>query len=100
MDLTKFQGALPYTSELFGIYQPLLGWKSKRTKQVHHTEKQRLVSSAIQNLIKATPSRAELVRRPRPIGPDDLVPGDLPGWLRTQGAHQFRSQLALFVQQT
>lgn len=25
-----FKGILPYASEVFGIYQPLLGWKSKR----------------------------------------------------------------------
>jgi len=30
IDLTKFTETLPYASELFGIYQPLLGWKSKR----------------------------------------------------------------------
>ena len=25
-----YKGILPYASELFGVYQPLLGWKSKR----------------------------------------------------------------------
>ena len=30
LDFTKFSQTLPYASELFGIYQPLLGWKSKR----------------------------------------------------------------------
>ncbi|MEO8153011.1 MAG: hypothetical protein ABI605_08075 [Rhizobacter sp.] len=28
----NYKGVLPYASELFGVYQPLLGWKSKR----HH----------------------------------------------------------------
>ena len=28
-----FKGILPYASEVFGIYQPLLGWKSKRIAQ-------------------------------------------------------------------
>lgn len=32
-DLTKYTGVLPYASEMFGIYQPLLGWKSKRIAQ-------------------------------------------------------------------
>lgn len=32
-DLTEYKGTLPYASELFGVYQPLLGWKSKRIKQ-------------------------------------------------------------------
>ena len=25
-----FKGILPYASEIFGVYQPLLGWKSRR----------------------------------------------------------------------
>ncbi|MGA9188732.1 MAG: hypothetical protein WB014_09300 [Methanosarcina sp.] len=29
-DLTVYTSVLPYASELFGVYQPLLGWKSKR----------------------------------------------------------------------
>ncbi|MET0299307.1 MAG: hypothetical protein ABW036_06085, partial [Flavitalea sp.] len=29
-DLMDYTSILPYASELFGIYQPLLGWKSKR----------------------------------------------------------------------
>jgi hypothetical protein len=29
-DLTSYTSVLPYASELFGVYQPLLGWKSKR----------------------------------------------------------------------
>jgi hypothetical protein len=29
-DLTDYKGVLPSASEIFGVYQPLLGWKSKR----------------------------------------------------------------------
>ena len=29
-DLTSYTTVLPYDSEMFGVYQPLLGWKSKR----------------------------------------------------------------------
>lgn len=32
-DLTSYTTVLPYASELFGVYQPLLGWKSKRIQQ-------------------------------------------------------------------
>jgi hypothetical protein len=28
-DLRKFAGCLPYASELYGVHQPLLGWKSR-----------------------------------------------------------------------
>lgn len=30
---TDYEGILPYASELFGIYQPLLGWKSRLTSK-------------------------------------------------------------------
>jgi hypothetical protein len=29
-DLSDYKGVLPYSSELFGVYQTLIGWKSKR----------------------------------------------------------------------
>src|SRR4051812_33906716 len=29
-DLTDYTSILPYASELFGVYQPLIGWRSKR----------------------------------------------------------------------
>lgn len=29
-NLNNYRGVLPYSSEIFGIYQPLLGWKSNR----------------------------------------------------------------------
>jgi hypothetical protein len=29
----EFKNTLPYASEIFGIYQPLLGWKSKRIQE-------------------------------------------------------------------
>lgn len=31
-DLEKYIGVLPYDSELFGVYQSLLGWKAKRAQ--------------------------------------------------------------------
>lgn len=33
IDFAKFNGTLPYASELFGVFQPLLGWRSRRTKE-------------------------------------------------------------------
>ena len=32
-DLKPYEGTLPYASELYGIYQPLLGWRSQRTQR-------------------------------------------------------------------
>ncbi len=33
INFDKFKNSLPYASEMYGIYQPLLGWKSKRMLQ-------------------------------------------------------------------
>jgi hypothetical protein len=32
-NLSAFKNILPYASEIFGVYQPLLGWKSKRSSE-------------------------------------------------------------------
>jgi hypothetical protein len=29
----RFEGSLPYASKLYGVYQPLLGWKARRMKR-------------------------------------------------------------------
>ena len=35
-DLTDYTSVLPYASEIFGVYQPMIGWKSKRlTKRLN-----------------------------------------------------------------
>lgn len=31
-DFTPYTNILPYASEIFGVYQPMIGWKSKRMK--------------------------------------------------------------------
>lgn len=33
IDFAKFDGVLPYASELYGVYQPLIGWRSRLTQE-------------------------------------------------------------------
>ena len=33
LDLKKFEGSLPYASEIFGVYSAMIGWKSKRIEE-------------------------------------------------------------------
>ena len=33
INIEKFKGSLPYASEIFGVFQPLIGWKSDRMVQ-------------------------------------------------------------------
>ncbi|TQC42328.1 peptidoglycan-binding protein [Rhodococcus sp. WS4] len=37
-DLTGYQSVLPYASEIFGVYQPMIGWKSgRKLERVRHS---------------------------------------------------------------
>jgi hypothetical protein len=92
IDFGKFKETLPYSSELFGIYQPLLGWKSRRSLHLLQKEKHSLLEGALAEMIKAAPSRKALEEAPRPVGPDDLLPPDLPAALRTKAALSFREE--------
>ncbi|MGL4175618.1 MAG: hypothetical protein ACRCSN_06025 [Dermatophilaceae bacterium] len=49
-ELEKHIGVLPYISELFGIYQSLLGWKSKRSLKRFGTALQRDQSHALREV--------------------------------------------------
>ncbi|WP_333878193.1 hypothetical protein [Methylobacter sp.] len=54
-DLIDYTSVLPYASEIFGIYQPLIGWKSKRIEhrfnQGFHKDKIRLLEKLKQQFI-------------------------------------------------
>jgi hypothetical protein len=54
-DLSSYESILPYASELFGVYQPLLGWKSKRTSdrisKGFELDRSQLVAKAVKMLL-------------------------------------------------
>lgn len=55
-DLSAYIGTLPYASELFGIYQPLLGWKSKLTERRFDLLRQRAyfaIAEKVLNRVRA-----------------------------------------------
>ena len=47
-DFEKYEGVLPFASEMFGVYQPMLGWKSlkkaMRNRQAFHNVKNTFVA--------------------------------------------------------
>ncbi|MCW8451323.1 peptidoglycan-binding protein [Legionella quinlivanii] len=51
-DYDQFKNILPYSSEMFGVYQPLLGWKSKRQLKRIEQDIQKQNSFLVQQLIK------------------------------------------------
>lgn len=55
LDLSPYKNVLPYDSEIFGVYQPLLGWRSKRIQrrmhQAHDNDK-KMIASALRAQFK------------------------------------------------
>lgn len=67
IDLAKFKGRLPYASELFGIYQPLMGWKSKIIQ--HRLEQTALSLAGYPRIFTVAPGdRLSILQ-----GPDRIV---------------------------
>jgi hypothetical protein len=62
-DFKPYTGVLPYASEIFGIYQPLIGWTSKR-------QAERMNRGFAEDLAKA---RRGLLQRLTPLMDLDLV---------------------------
>jgi hypothetical protein len=55
-DLTDHKGSLPYASEIFGVYQPLLGWKSKRIgRRIEEGSRRRFRDLVEQGMVMLNP---------------------------------------------
>ena len=66
--MDQFKGTLPYASELFGIYQPLLGWKSKITAERYEAGVAKLYDAVGNKFLKAAASQVQVRRRRLPRG--------------------------------
>lgn len=93
--MDQFKGALPYASELFGIYQPLLGWKSKITAERYEHGVATLYDAVGSKFLKAAASPVRVhvrdfrvVERRGAFEVENLEPLLLPD-----------EELALFLQQ-
>jgi hypothetical protein len=78
-DLREYASVLPYASELFGVYQPLLGWKSKRTEQRIRSGYEQDKQQLQQTLLRAFAPMVELVRGDNQQLQINLRPGVLAG---------------------
>ena len=61
-DLKDYIGILPYASELFGVYQPLIGWKSKLIKERYDKSRTNVYDNVVSRLGKLrSPVTVDLV---------------------------------------
>jgi hypothetical protein len=59
-ELDAFTGTLPYASELFGIYQPLLGWKSKILRKRYDRHRLALYDAVADKVLNAVHSQIKV----------------------------------------
>jgi hypothetical protein len=94
-DLSEFTGILPYSSELMGIYQPLIGWQGRQGRERVDRERS-LLAAAVTNAILADQLvRAGIAREPRAFSPNDIVPPQLPSWATAGAGVQAKVQRGL-----
>ncbi|MEY2433667.1 MAG: hypothetical protein QOC92_3392 [Acidimicrobiaceae bacterium] len=103
----RFKGTLPYASELFGIYQPLLGWKSKITAERYEGAVAKSYDAIGNKFLKAVSSPVRV--KPRDVAAslashggasfevENLEPIRLPDELRPRVAASIQSGIAQLI---
>lgn len=60
MNLTPYIGRLPYASEMFGVYRPMIGWASKRKRDRILTAERQALAPHLRALLASYSPRVEL----------------------------------------
>src|SRR5438132_5159504 len=92
-----FEGCLPYASELFGLYRPLLGWKGKQAKKRVYKEQLALAEHVINGMLNDTRVRGLIQGEVRILGPDVQLPPRIPDWLNSDAAKQVQIEVEEFI---
>jgi hypothetical protein len=77
----KFKGTLPYASEVFGIYQPLLGWRARQAKKRIFVDRVIYLRGVLLAMKQDWRVVDALQTQLRPMSPDTALPsmiGSLP----------------------
>ncbi len=96
IDLSKFTGRLPYAAELFGIYQPLIGWRSRQGLLRTQLEQGALTRDLIEAMGRDPRFRRAIGADKQPKGPDSPLPPEVPGWLNQVVSAQWQTNLGAF----
>ena len=83
--------SFPYASQLFGVYQPLLGLRSRSAKERVNLAAQTAVKQVVNALESNALVHASHAASPGPIGPDAQVSHGPPSWFTSEAsahAHQ------------
>src|SRR5688500_102861 len=95
-NLDAFMGTYPYASELFGVYQPLLGWRSRQAKVRVAKDGLRVLEA----VVKSAERDGRLHRYasysiddPDAIALDEPTSARLPAWMESTVAMDVRTKV-------
>jgi hypothetical protein len=84
--LDAYRGTLPYASERFGIYRPLLGWRSRVRLQRLGEERLAVLREVISGMTGDRRIGKKVAASATPISPSAPLPAKLPTWLGASAA--------------
>lgn len=96
VDFEKFRGTLHYASELFGVFQPLIGWRSDLIKLRLALEQSKTTNALVNAMAKDSRFRRAIGADRSPKGPDANLPPKPPAWLNKAISAQFRAGVTDF----
>jgi len=76
-DLQKYRGTLPYASEMFGVYSPLLGWKSARKTKRMQIAFQNAKSKLLTTLVRKYQSKVNVMFNDGILEPKSFLPASI-----------------------
>ncbi len=79
--LDKWSGQYPYASSLYGVYQPLIGWRSRLKLKRLDGERLHHIRRVVHSMIGDSRYTRQLGTTPRPVRPDEQLPPRLYGFL-------------------
>jgi hypothetical protein len=78
-----YKGTMPYASEMFGLYQPLIGWKSEQKQSRIDKERSESIKGLLESMLKDSRFRKYINKKPVVIGPGTPVDPRPPAWMDT-----------------
>lgn len=92
-NLDPFKGTYPYASELFGVYQPLLGWKSRQGKERATLDSTRMIGEVMAGVQRDGRLHKYALQQPAAVAIDTPVSGRLPTWMDSTVARIAQAQV-------
>lgn len=82
-DFSDFKGILPYATELFGVYQPLLGWKANQAKLRVDRARIQFANRLFNQMVADNRFWRRVQEKPEVIGPGTTLEPVPPSWMST-----------------